>query len=636
VPLISRLQIGLSLPGLRWLLCAAIAAAAQTAPAQESTSTGSGTGSGSSSTGGGASSSFGSPAPSTGGTPSTGTGSTLPGTTTGTRDPSSMLSDSPFTGRSAPSFRTGGQTPANGTGAASSFGEGQTDAPTQLRQAPTSFSVPGFYGRGPQQYTVGEGRLARPRFRTTLTVSQGYDDNVFQTPTNAKGTPDQEVKVLVRPATRSSIQYVTVPSGDPLVPDETTAVEVSGQKAKFQTTRIPGIPAPEREGSWVTRTELGFDVQFASRRSLFTFDLTAGNSYYWNRTGTKADNTASLAMVYLNKLSGRTQFTMALNTSYQSQPDFSVPNQPTSNNVGSYIPLNAKADLSHRLTPRFSGVASVSYNGIYYMEKSEQTGNYTETTFGTELRYLFSPRLTLLGEMRYSSQTHKNDSALDTNTTYLLAGGELTLTRRFTATLRLGEALQIFTEDGQSQSAPYGEATLSYRLTRGTTISWNGRYGYEVAGTADSRLLVGRTGLQLSHIFSPRLQGTLSLNLSHSVTETTSDVVVGATEPTPTTTPEPAPAPAPAATATDPTAAATGTQTASTTPAEPAKPKKPKTERVTTESVQDTLDASLSFQYILSRRWTLSLNYSYTMVVGPEDTSDYYRQRVFLGAEYQF
>jgi hypothetical protein len=629
VPLFSRLQIGLSLPGLRWLLCAVIAAAAPTAPAQEGTGTGTGTGTGSgaSSTGGGASSSFGSPAPSTGGTPSTGT--TLPGTPPGGRDPSSLLSDSPFTGSNAPSFRTGGPTPANGAGAASSFGAGETEGPTQLRQAPTSFSVPGFYGRGPQQYTVGEGRLARPRFRTTLNVSQGYDDNVFQTPTNAPGTPDQEIRVLVRPATRSSIQYVTVPSGDPLVPDEVVAVEVSGQKAKFQTTRIPGIPAPEREGSWVTRTELGFDVQFASRRSLFTFDLTAGNSYYWNRTGTKADNTASLALVYLYKLSGRTQFTMAVNTSYQSQPDFSVPNQPTSNNLGSYIPLNAKADLSYRLTPRFSGVASVSYNGIYYIETTEQTGNYTETTFGTELRYLFSPRLTLLGELRYSSQVHKNNSALDTNTTYLLAGGELTLTRRFTATLRLGEALQTFTENGDAQSSPYGEATLSYRLSRGTTISWNGRYGFEIAGTADSRLLVGRTGLQLSHIFSPRLQGSLSLNLSHSVTETTSDVVVGAAEPATTTTS--APAPAVIDPATTPVASAPPPE-----PVEPEEPEEPRTRRVTTELVQDTLDASLSFQYILSRRWTLSLNYSYTMVVGPEDTSDYYRQRVFLGAEYQF
>ena len=541
-----------------------------------------------------------------------------------------MLSDSPFTGgtnSNAPSFRTGGPTPTtpgSPQGAASSFGAGQPDAPTQLRQAPTSFTVPGLYGRGPQQYTVGEGRLARPRFRTTISVSEGYDDNVFQTPTNAKGTPDQEVKLLVRPATRSSIQYVTIPSGDPLVPDESAAVEVSGQKAKFQTVRIPGIAAPERQGSWVTRTELGFDVQIADRRSLFTFDLSGANSYYWNRTGTKADNTASLAMVYLRRLTGRAQFTVSLNTSYQSQPDFSVPNQPTSNSVGSYIPLNAKADLSYRLTPRFSTVMSLGYNGIYYMEKTEQTGNYTETTFGTELRYLFSPRLTLLGDVRYSSQTHANNSALDTNTTYALIGGELTLTRRFTATLRLGEALQTFSETGDAQSAPYAEATLSYRLSRGTTIQWNGRYGYEVAGSPDSRLIVARSGLQLTHIFSPRLQGSLSLNINHSVTETTQEVAVE--EPV-------APAPAPAPATTDATGA---TQPASTTTTAPAKPKEPRTETVTTESVQDTIDASLAFQYILSRRWTLSLSYNYTMAIGPEEANDYYRQRVYVGAEYQF
>lgn len=619
------------------MLAAAIAVAAQTAPAQESTGTGGGggTGTGTGSTGG-ASSSFGPSTPSTGGTTLPGSTPSLPsGPTTGPRDPASMLSDSPFTGGSnsnTPSFRTGG--PTKPEGAASSFGAGQTDAPAQLRQAPTSFSVPGIYGRGPQQFTVGEGRLARPRFRTTINVSEGYDDNVFQTPTNPLSVPDQEVKVLVQPATPSSLQQVTIPSGDPLVPDEARVVEVPGRKAKFQTVRVPGIAAPEREGSWVTRTELGFDVQFASRRSLFTFDLTAGNSYFWNRKGTKADNTASLAMVYLYKLSGRTQFTMSLNTSYQSQPDFSVPNQPTSNRVGNYIPLNAKADLSYRLTPRFSAVTSVSYNGIYYMETTEQTGNYTETIFGTELRYLFSPRLTLLAEGRYSSQIHKNASEQDTNTAFLLAGAELTLSRRFTATLRLGEALQTFTESGDAQSSPYGEATLAYRLSRGTTLRWNGRYGYEIAGSPDSRLIVARTGLQLTHIFTPRLQASLSVNYSNSVTTTTQEVEVTPTTTTSTATAAPAATPAPAPATTDP--AATAATPAATPAPTPPKPQKPRTETVVTELSQDTLDASLAFQYILSRRWTLSLSYNYTMAMGPEETNDYYRQRVFLGAEYQF
>jgi hypothetical protein len=396
-------------------------------------------------------------------------------------------------------------------------------------------------------------------------------------------------------------------------------VEIPGQKAKFQTVRVPGVAAPERIGSWVTRTELGFDMQMANRRSLFTFDFTGGASYYWNRPGKKSEYTASLALLYLYKISGRAQFTAALNTAYQSQPDYSQPNLPTSNNKGNYIPLNLKMDISYRLTPRISSVTSVSYNSLYYTEKSEQSDNYTETTFGTELRYLFSPRLTLLGELRYSSQTHSDNSALDTTTTYALAGAELALSRRFTSTLRIGEALQTFSEGGDSQSAPYAEATLSYRLSRGTTLQWNGRYGYEVAGSPDSFVLVGRTGLSLSHIFSPRLQGSLSLNANHSVTTTTAEVTVTETD---TTT-----------TVTNNTTGGSATATDSTPTT---KPKKARTKEVTTESVQDTLEANLAFQYILSRRWTMSLSYNYTMAIGPEDINDYYRQRVFLGAEYQF
>jgi hypothetical protein len=43
---------------------------------------------------------------------------------------------------------------------------------------------------------AGEGRLARPKFRYTGSVSFGYDDNILQTPTNSPGTPDTVVTVV--------------------------------------------------------------------------------------------------------------------------------------------------------------------------------------------------------------------------------------------------------------------------------------------------------------------------------------------------------------------------------------------------------------------------------------------------------
>ena len=271
------------------------------------------------------------------------------------------------------------------------------------------------------------------------------------------------------------------------------------------------MPAPQRLGSFVTRTDAKWDVQMANRRTLFTFDLGGGVDYYWDRPGTKADYTGNLSLVYLRKLTGRAQFTMSVDSSYQSQPDFSQPNLPTSNNVGPYLNTNVKADLSYRLTPRFSTVTSVSYSALTYEEQTQSNANYASTTFGTELRYLFSPRLTLLGELRYSSDMHANDARLNTTSYFLILGGELTLSKRFNTSLRLGEVVQSFSESQTKASSPYAEATLNYRLGQGTTIQFNARYGYEESGSGEYPNLVARSGLQMTQIFSPRLQGTAGL-----------------------------------------------------------------------------------------------------------------------------
>lgn len=475
-----------------------------------------------------------------------------------------------------------------------------------MQQAPTSFTVPGFYGRGTQNFTVGEGRLARPRFRFSGNISVGYDDNVFQTPTHGVSTPTQKVQVQETAGSAAGSVQVLVPSGDPNVPDSVQTVQIPAVAPKFRTVTIPGVPEAPRTASWITRTDAKWDVQFASRRTLFTFDLGSGVDYYWNRPGKKQDYTGSLSMVYLRKLTGRAQFTAAVDASYQSEPDFSQPNQPTSNKVGSHLSANAKADFSYRLTPRFSTVTSVSYNTILYQEKAQTADNYGTTTFGTELRYLFSPRLTLLGELRYSSDSHDNSAALDTTSYYALIGGELSLSRRFTASLRLGEVVEEFSGSGDKESAPYLEATVNYRIAQQTILSWNGRYGFEEAGAPNTRTLVGRSGLQLTQIFTPRFQGVLSVNLLHSTATATSEI--------PNT-----------VTTTNADGTTTTTPTGST-----------RTHSVTTESVQDTVDASLGFYYTLDRHWSLNLTYSYTMVMGPESTFDYYRQRIFLGAAYQF
>jgi hypothetical protein len=204
-----------------------------------------------------------------------------------------------------------------------------------------------------------------------------------------------------------------------------------------------------------------------------------------------------------------------------------------------------------------------------------------------------------VGEVRATDDKHSSNSGLDTRSYYALLGTDVRLSRRFNATVRGGEVLQTFTEGGGSASSPYGELSLSYRFSPATSFGWNARYGYEEADTAGSRNIVARTGLQLSQIFTPRFQAVLGVNLLRSkITNSATSTSSGAS---------------------------TTTSTNGTT-----------TSNVSLTSVTDTVDASLAFYYTLNRHWSVNLTYSYTTGLGPITADDYYRQRVFLGASYQF
>ena len=542
---------------------------------------------GAASAAGGASSAFGTAAPAGTGA---GAGAATPGAGGSSAFGAKPSGTEPTTaepGAKKPGAATGGGTNTgtgdNGnaaTGAASTFGDGPAGT-KKPADAEASFSIPGGYGKPAQQFTAGEGRLARPKFRYTGSVSFGYDDNVFQAPTDS-GTPDRVVTVLASPGTAARTEVGIGPNG------EVQTVTIPGTGPTMRKIVIPGGVGQPRIGSFLTRANVGFDVQFASRKTLFTFDIRTGADLYWDRPGKDVDYTGSVALMYLRRLTPRLQFTANVGASYQTQPDLTQVNTST-RQAGSYLSANSKTDLTYRLSPRVSVVASASYNALRYQEPAQQFGDYGETVFGTELRYLFSPRLTLLGEVRYSLISYDTNSARDARTVFLLVGGEVTLSRRFTSTVRLGANRRTFDESGGSATSPYGELTLNYQLAKATLVSFNGRYGFEAPPDAQSKLVSLRSGLNLVQSFSPRLRGTLGVNYVRQTT-TTMPVAV------------------PPATSTPP-------EVSSTT---------------------NTLDSTIGFEYNLTRNWTLNANYSYSREFGTNSFQDYYRNRVFVGAAYDF
>ena len=520
--------------------------------------------------GAGASSAFGSAAPSK---PSgTGAGPSAPGAT------------------SSPATLTGSgttATPATGdAGAASTFGAGAT--PKRAEEAPSHFEVSTGYGKAPQVFVSGEGRLAKPRFETTFATSIGFDDNVFQTPTNAQAVPQQVIVTEVQPAVPDQTVFVveqpkpqvhrfgiTPPPQQPkLVP-----VVIKGHDAVFEEVVIPGVPAPKRQASAINRGTLTFNAQMASRRSLFTFDLNANADYYWNRPNDKTDYNGSLALIYLQRLSPRMQFTASVNASYQSQPDYTQINTPTNATSGEYLNVTSKFDLSYRWTPRFSTVTSLGYNRLIFVEKASQSGDYAETTFGTELRYLWSPRFTGVVEGRYSQFRYENNKPLDSDSYYALLGFDIIVTRRATGTVRVGASMRQFDESGKKSTAPYLETTLVYQLGKASVLSWDGRFGFEEPPDANSEVLSLRSSVRVTHFFTPRLQGSISLNGIQQVT--TNDLTDD-------------------------------------------------------DTTRLTFDSTVSLKYTLTRHWTLNGYYTFTNEFNDPDVTNFFRNRVFIGAEYEF
>jgi Putative beta-barrel porin 2 len=225
-------------------------------------------------------------------------------------------------------------------------------------------------------------------------------------------------------------------------------------------------------------------------------------------------------------------------------------------------------------------VSSLSYNQLSFEEEVRKGGDYASLGFGTELRYLWSPKLTAVIEGRYSQISYPNNSPLDAATLFALIGVDLSLSRRTAATVRVGESLRTFDQSGEKSSAPYLETTLNYQLARASVLSWSNRFGFEEPPDPNTEVLTFRSTLGVTHVFSPRLRGSLSINAIHRST---------------------------------------------------------KNDLTDLDATENTLDSSLSFYYSLTRKWNFNLSYSYTTVFfEPNDESNYFRNRVFAGFDYLF
>lgn len=306
----------------------------------------------------------------------------------------------------------------------------------------------------PAERDLGTGNFTRSPFRVSVSVREGYDDNVY-------------------------------------------------------TANLNPV------GSFFTNGSATVEYKFGNARTTFDLEAFGGLTYFYNRPfGQTYDINSGLTISASHKATPRLGFGASVYLTYQSEPDINT-GIGLNRRTGNYFYTNDKFSISYLWTPRFSTVTSYTLGAIQYEDSA--IGSFEdrfEHTFGNEFRYLVLPTTSLVGEYRY--QIIDFDLApRDSTTHFVLAGLDHSFSPRFNASLRGGAQFRQFDTFGE-RTSPYGEATVKYTAGPRTSISWTNRYGLDepdVPG-ASSRTTY-RTGLVGSYGVSPRITTTLSLYYQH-------------------------------------------------------------------------------------------------------------------------
>ncbi|MEO7725024.1 MAG: outer membrane beta-barrel protein [Chthoniobacterales bacterium] len=301
---------------------------------------------------------------------------------------------------------------------------------------------------------LGTGNFTRSPFRVSISVREGYDDNVYT----------------------------------------------------MQSSPI---------GSFYTNGNVAVDYKFGNARTQVALEAFGGLSYYYNRPfGRGYDISTGLSLSISHQATPRLGLGAAIYLAYQSEPDFNT-GFGINRRSGNYFYTSDKFSTSYQWAPRFSTVTSYTLGALNYEDSSVGLfEDRVEHTFGNEFRFLVLPTTTAVGEYRY--QIIDYDMApRDSTTHFVLAGLDHSFNPRFNVSLRGGAQFRMF-EDIDGRTSPYGEATLNYALTEKASLSWNNRYGLdepEVPGSPSRTSF--RTGLRGNYAFSPRFSSTLSIYYQH-------------------------------------------------------------------------------------------------------------------------
>ena len=386
------------------------------------------------------------------------------------------------------------------------------------------FTLPGGMGFTPLDFTPGQGKYDRKPLTLTATLQQGYDDNIYSS---------------------------------------------SGKFAAYPV-----------KGSAMTNAGVGMDLlSYQAARMGLSLGTNLGGIYYWDRKGDQLTPSGGINLLFAYKLTPRAQFSAVLNGLYTNQSSLTVVNGLTEFNGKPYLVFNGKFDLLYQWMPRISTDTTYSIASATHQQTGAGTDNYVNQTLGQSLRYKISSVMIGVVEGRFSHIVYDN-SLLDSNTYYILGGFDLTLSRRMSATLRAGDSFRNYDAVGlTSSSAPYAETSLNYALGKRSSISLDGRYGFDDGTSNTPSRKSTRTALNFNQTITNKLRGAVGFGYTHRYASQDFNVI---------------------------------------------------------ETAEDNVSTTLGFQYLFSPQWTGFGNYNRIQILSSDSNREYTKNTYYLGASYQF
>ncbi len=269
-------------------------------------------------------------------------------------------------------------------------------------------------------------------------------------------------------------------------------------------------------GSLTSAVDARLVYNFGAERLRLSLQIAGGATYYDNRPGDTTDTNGEFVFTLAYQWTRRLEVTFDARVAYLSQPDPQLVGG-VSRFSGDYYYTNTALNIAYRLRPLVGVNFGYQFAGFRYTEAAiNEAQGYYQQNFTLGLDYLLLPRTTLTLQYRFNPVTYY-EADLGSVGNILLLGFQQAFTPRLDWTFQAGVEQRRLTNPGvegpSEYFGPFVETALSYGFGPASEVNASIRFGTEpsgVSGLAIRQTLRG--SLSVRHAFTGRLIADVGLS----------------------------------------------------------------------------------------------------------------------------